>query len=226
MKNIEIDETVSAWRKFVEKVKDFFIDHLEQVIGISVVALFTILTLFVVVPVKETAKVTATWWDWQIPINKFSVVTHTSSTYPRGADVYDIHEEHKRHTKTVTDEGAYTDSDGHHHPARTHTETYYTTEYHYKRNEWVFSYNVPASGTDHEPHEAECSIPWTIENPQLGELTRGSVVETYGVMGTNEGGEGVNYDVSKEDWERIEKGGTISYKRHRFKDNIYDITFN
>ena len=79
---------------------------------------------------------------------------------------------------------------------------------------------------DKNPHEAECDIPYPSASPALGDLSRGSHVETYGVIGEKVDGGCGNYDVSKSDWERIEVGGTITYKYRRInKNKIYDINF-
>lgn len=211
--------------KSTPNFRDFVVDNLGGVVGGIAILIILFICGVLFIPVKGTMEVKGTWWDWQIPINKFSVVNHTSDRYPTG-DAYDINSEQIRHTRRVVDRAAYRDSNGTYHPEHSHNETYYTTRYHYKKNEWVFSYNIPCSGTDKSPHEAECDIPYAGANPQLGDLSRGSVVATYGVTGIKEDGSGASYDVSKSDWERIEKGGTITYKYRRInKNKIYDIAF-
>ena len=208
-------------------VIDFICNNCTAIITSTVIFIIVLINFILFFPVKETMTIKEVWWDWQIPINKFSVVTHTSDCYPYSDDAYDIREEHIRHTKTVTDQDAYTDSNGTYHPKRTHTEVYYTTKYHYKRNEWKFSYYIPSFGTDREPHEAECSIPYPKSNPELGDLSRGSVVQKYGITGIKKDGSGDSYNVSELDWKRVEKGGHITYKYRRInKSKIYDLEFN
>ena len=208
------------------RIKDFISDNTEGVIAAVIIAIIVFILGILFIPIKGTMTVKSTWWDWQIPINKFSAVSHISDYYPTGADAYDIDTEITYHTKRIVDREAYTDADGTRHPERSHTERVPKTRYHYKKNEWVFSYNIPCSGMDRNPHEAECDIPYPSASPVLGDLPRGPCVETYGVIGEKADGTGGNYDVSKLDWEKIEVGGTITYKYRRInKKNIYDITF-
>lgn len=208
------------------RIKDFISDNITGVIAtvIAVIILFILGVLFI--PVKETMTVKSTWWDWQIPINKFTEVSHTSDYYPRGEGVHDVETEITYHTKRIVDQAAYTDANGTHHPERSHTERVPKTRYHYKKDEWVFSYNVPCSGMDKNPHEAECDISYPSASPELGDLSRGPHTETYRVIGEKPDGTCGNYDVSKSDWEKIEVGGTINYKYRRIsKNKIYDISF-
>lgn len=207
------------------RIKDFISDNITGVIAAVIIAIIVFILGVLLIPVKETMTVKSTWWDWQIPINKFAEVSHTSDYYPRGEGVHDVNAEITYHTKKVVDQKAYTDADGTHHPERSHTEHVPEKRYHYKRDEWVFSYNIPCSGMDKNPHEAECDIPYPSASPELGDLSRGPHVETYGVIGEKADGAGCNYDVSKSDWERIEVGGTITYKYRRIdKKKIYDIS--
>lgn len=208
------------------RIKDFISNNITGVIAtlIAVIILFILGVLFI--PVKETMTVKSTWWDWQIPINKFTEVSHTSDYYPRGEGVHDVETEITYHTKRIVDQAAYTDANGTYHPERSHTEHVQKTRYHYKKYEWVFSYNVPCSGMDKNPHEAECDISYPSASPALGNLSRGPHTETYGVIGEKADGGCGNYDISKSDWKRIEVGGTITYKYRRInKNKIYDISF-
>ena len=208
------------------RIKDFISNNITGVVVTVIAAIILFILGILLIPVKETMTVKSTWWDWQIPINKFTEVSHTSDYYPRGEGVHDIDTEITYHTKKVVDQAAYTDANGTHHPERSHTERVSETRYHYKRDEWVFSYNVPCSGMDKNPHEAECDISYPSASPVLGDLSRGPHVETYGVIGEKADGTGGNYDVSKSDWEKIEVGGTITYKYRRIdKKKIYDISF-
>ena len=208
------------------RIKDFIGNNITGVIAtlIAVIILFILGILFI--PVKETMTVKSTWWDWQIPINKFTEVSHTSDYYPRGEGIHDVETEITYHTKRIVDQVAYTDANGTYHPERSHTEHVQKTRYHYKKDEWVFSYNVPCSGMDKNPHEAECDISYPSASPALGDLSRGPHTETYGVIGEKADSGCGNYDVSKSDWKRIEVGGTITYKYRRInKKKIYDINF-
>lgn len=208
------------------RIKEFINGNITGIVAVVIATIILFILGVLFIPVKETMTVKSTWWDWQIPINKFTVVNHSSDYYPRGEGAYDIQSEITYRTRRVVDQAAYTDANGTHHPERSHTERIPETEYHYKKNEWVFSYNVPCSGMDKNPHEAECDIPYPSASPALGDLSRGSHVETYGVIGEKVDGGCGNYDVSKSDWERIEVGGTITYKYRRInKNKIYDINF-
>lgn len=208
------------------RIKDFISDNITGVIAAVIIAIIVFILGALLIPVKGTMTVKSTWWDWQIPINKFAEVSHTSDYYPRGEGVHDVDTEITYSTKRIVDQKAYTDADGTRHPERSHTERIPKTRYHYKRDEWVFSYNVPCSGMDRNPHEAECDIPYPSVSPELGDLSRGPHIETYGVIGEKADGTCGNYDVSKSDWERIEVGGTITYKYRRINEKkIYDISF-
>lgn len=72
------------------RIKDFIGDNIGGVIATIVAVIILFILGILLIPVKETMTVKSTWWDWQIPINKFSAVSHTSDYYPTGADAYDI----------------------------------------------------------------------------------------------------------------------------------------
>lgn len=206
-----------------EKIKDFYYDHSEVCIGGGILTVLAALILFLAIPISGEMKVDRTRWIWTIPIEEYKVCSHSSESHPP-SDAYDIYTTLDTHYRTVTDSPAYMDSDGHHHAARTHQEVYYTTRYHYKRNEWCKSHSISEMGFDKKPHEPECDKPFDVPNPQLGDLRRRDHTERYEVIGLyNE--KTSTFEVDEADWEKIEQGGIIQFKKLRFGDKLFDITF-
>lgn len=77
MKNY--DSTPSSFTR----VKDFISDNIGGVVAMIIAVIILFILGILLIPVKETMTVKSTWWDWQIPINKFTEVSHTSDYYPR-----------------------------------------------------------------------------------------------------------------------------------------------
>lgn len=205
-----------------EKIKDFYYDHSEACIGGVVLTVLAALVLFLCIPISGEMKVDHTRWNWVIPIEEYKVCSHSSTCHPP-SDAYDVYTTLDTHYRTVTDSPSYTDSNGHYHAARTHQEVYYTTRYHYKTNEWCKSYQLCESGFDRNPHEPDCDKPFDVDNPQLGDLRRREHEEYYEVMGIYDE-KTSTFKVDKADWERIEQGGTIQFKKLRFGDKLFNIT--
>jgi len=71
----------------------------------------------------------------------------------------------------------------------------------------------------------ECSIPFEIDKPKLDDERRRNVKKTYEVIGESNGDAAATYDITEADWNRLEVGGKISFKKFRFGKHIWDIEF-
>ena len=204
----------------MNNIKQWVREHEEATIGIVVSTLILGFILFLVVPVKDSMMVEATWWTWNIPIEVYTAKEFDSLSRPP-KDAYDVRAESEIYYETET---YYTyDSDGRriaHEERIPHTRT----RYYYKRNVWIFSYNITSSGVDKKPYEAKCDIPFSVSSPNLGDKRRLDHKETYEVVGS-EDGKTRKFIVSKHDWELIDMGGMIYYKRLRFGNKIWDVKF-
>ena len=186
----------------------------EEKIGAIILSLIVtagiIFGVYAAIPIKEYNKVTYVSWTWDIPIYKYT--QHSEKKWdstPRGA--YNIKAKWE-YRKTVTKKDA---------KGNTYTEEVYGTRYYYDINKWDFSYNISSTGIDKKPHESSAGdIPYDVENPKLGDIKRGNHSEKYECCIN-----GNTFEISKEDWGRVEKGCDITYKRHRFSNKIYDIQF-
>lgn len=209
-----------------ENIKDFYYDHQEGCIGAVVIGFFIALILFLGIPVHGTMEVSSLRWNWDIPIEQYQVVHHDSLSHPP-SDAYDTYTTLETYYTTRTE--TYTVYVNGHSQTRTRTVQvpHVRTRYHYKTNEWRHDHYICNSGTDRKPFEKECSIPFDVSNPQLGDVRRRDTKKTYEVLGYDKVREKyATYEVSEGDWERIEEGGTISFKRFRFGDKIWDVTFD
>lgn len=166
--------------------------------------------VYAAIPIKEHNTVTYVSWTWDIPVYKYT--QHSDKSWdrtPRGA--YNVRTK-KEYRKTVTKKDA---------KGNTYTEKVYDTRFYYNIDKWDFSYNISSTGIDKKPHESSAGdIPYNIDDPKLGDIKRGNHTEKYECCINGE-----MYQISKEDWGRVEKGCDITYKRHRFSKKIYDIQF-
>lgn len=201
-------------------IKYWIEEHIEPIIAVFIISVLSGIIIFCAIPIKGTLVVDKTVWTWDIPVETYTAKKFDSLSRPPD-DAYDIRAESEIYYTTET---YYTyDSDGNriaHEKSVPHTRT----RYYYKRNVWVFEYNITSMGFDHRPYEKETSLPNDISNPNLGDKRRRPRKETYEVIGYDDS-KMYTYKVSKKDWELIDKGGRINYKRHRFDDKIYEITF-
>ena len=169
-----------------------------------------ILGVFIAIPVQEHNTITYVSWTWSIPVYTYTKHEEKSwSTPPEGA--YNIRKK-QEYRKTVTK----TDSTG-----KKYKEKVYDTRYYYYINKWDYSYDINSTGIDKQPYESSAGdLPSSIKDPQLGDVKRGEHTEKY-ECNIN----GNVFEISKEDWNRVEKGCTITYKRHHFSKKLYDIQF-
>ena len=204
----------------MNNIKWWVREHDEAVIGSVICTFILSFILFLAVPVKDSMMVEATWWTWDIPVEIYTAKDFDSLSRPP-KDAYDIRSEVETYYK---DETYYTyDSDGNR-ISHTRSVPRYRTRYYYKRNVWIFSYNITSTGVDKKPYEANCDIPFSVPNPNLGDKRRLDHKESYEVVGS-EDDKTRKFEVSKNDWELIDVGGMIYYKRYRFGDKIWDVKF-
>lgn len=209
------------YKKF--DLKEFISDHKEFFIVSGVVIFLISLICYMAIPIEETMFVNKLRWSWDIPVYEYRV-HNEDKWYSAPSDAYDV--ERKReihHWDTVTD-SEWTDSKGNTHKI-THSEPVYAWHYYYKINKWDNIQTLNAVGFDRNPHEPECNLESIVVNPKIGDKKRGSHKETYDVFGTDKKGKEHRYYISESDWENIEIGGKIKYKRHRFGDKIFEIKF-
>lgn len=194
----------------------------EVIFGILVSLIFIFFICFCAIPVNETMIVNKCRWSWDIPVYVYTMHNETSWESP-SADAYDIRKEWEYHYSRTVKTGEWVDEEGLKHDI-THSESVYDWRYYYKINKWDFSYNISTVGFDRKPYEAECDLPYSISNPKLGDMKRNERKENYDVYGIVNSKE-VSYHVSVDEWENIEIGGKIAYKKFRFGDRIWNITF-
>ena len=201
-------------------VKYWVQEHIEPIIAVSLISFLVGIIVFCAMPVKESMVVDKIRWTWDIPVEVYTAKKFDSLSHPPD-DAYDITQKteiyYTTHTYTTRDANGNT----HTHTTRTpHTRI----RYYYKRNVWTFEYNITSMGFDHKPYEKECSFPSNVSDPNLGDKRRRPHKETYEVIGYKDL-KVCTYKVSKSDWELIDVGGKMNYKRHRFGDRIWNITF-
>ena len=191
--------------------------NFEPIIGFLLLSALVGLIAFCAIPVNDSMIVDKIRWTWDIPIEVYTSKSFDSLSSPP-SDAYEVRTESETYytTKTYTVRGA----DG-----NTYTDTVRIPQtrvrYYYKRNVWVFEYNITSMGFDHKPYEKECSFPNDISNPVLGDKRRRPHKETYEVISTNT----KVYKVSKSEWDYIDQGGRIYYKRFRYGNRIWNIKF-
>lgn len=204
----------------MNNIKWWVREHEETTIGIVVTALILSFILFLAVPVKDSMMVEATWWTWDIPIEVYTAKDFDSLSHPP-KDAYDVRAESEIYYTTQT---YYTTDSNGHQVSHTQRIPHIRTRYYYKRNVWIFSHNITSTGVDKKPYEANCDIPFSVPNPNLGDKRRLDHKETYEVVGS-EDDKTRKFEVSKNDWELIDTDGMIYYKRFRFGDKIWDVRF-
>lgn len=208
----EKKEDIKTWDTIKSKryeVCDFFSDHRKEIITIILVAFIIFVVLFLAIPVKKEMKIVHLRWNWDIPIQKYTAVSKSSWNYP-SKDAYDIKVERKVH---------------HYVRINKVRVPVYKDKYYYKVNEWKDSYMICNSGYDKNPCERECSIPFEIDKPKLGDERRRNVKKTYEVIGESDGNATVTYDITEADWNHLEKSGKISFKKFRFGKHIWNIEY-
>ena len=197
--------------------------HFEAVVGVSVISIFIGLICFFAVPVKGTMIVEKTKWCWAIPVYEYSVHEENQwNSAPDGA--YDISKSREIHHWDTVVDSEWTDNNGNKHQS-THDEPVYRWKYYYKINKWDFIQDICSVGFDKKPYEAECNLEFNVVNAKIGDRKRGEHKEEYQVFGNIGSGKDIWYDLDKSDWEKIEIGGKISFKKFRFGSKIWDISF-
>lgn len=196
----------------IEDIKDFYYEHSEGCIGAAITIFVIAIILFFSIPVHGTMTVTRTRWNWDIPVQEYKVC-HDSRWYSAPDGAYNIKKEYRYHYSTVHKVGKITS-----------TTPHYDWHYEYDINKWCSTYTIPSNGFDHKPHEAECNLPYDVPTPNIGDQRRRARVETYEAIGETED-KTVTYEMSKADWEKVEVGGKIRYKKFRFGHKIWDIEF-
>lgn len=205
------------------KIKYWFQDHHETVIGISVCSIIVGIILFLAIPVTETMKVKRVQWSWDIPVYIYTV--HNEEKWYSAPDgAYDIRKNYEYHYSETVKIGEYKDNDGVTHDI-TESRSVYDWKYYYKINTWDFSYDLNSTGFDKKPHEAECNLESIVTNPSIGDKKRGDHKENYYIYGNVDSSEEVKYELDKEDWKTIDVGGMIRYKKFRYGDKIWNIDF-
>ena len=209
----------------IERIKEFYYDHEEGCIGAAVITALIGLIIFLSIPVTGSMTIEHLRWNWDIPIQRYEVCSHSSLCYPP-SDAYDV--SFVIETYYVTRTETYTVYVNGHSQTRTRTVQvpHYRTRYYYKTNEWCDYGSINNSGLERtEPCEKPCDLPYDVDNPQLGDKRRRGTDKWYEVIGTDGEGEYQTYKISESDWERLEIGGHITFKRHKFCKKIYDIEF-
>lgn len=204
-------------------IKEWIEDHQEATIGTAISIFILSILLFLCIPITETMTVSKIIWSWDIPVYEYTV--HDEQRWYSAPDgAYDIDKKYEYHYSRTVKTGEWTDSNGNKHDI-THSESVYDWKYYYKINKWDKIMDINSVGFDHKPHEAECNLEYNIPNPKIGDKKRGSHTEHYYIYGINKDNEEVDYKLEKEDWQKIDIGGKIQYKRLRFGDKIYNIDF-
>ncbi|MBP5433766.1 hypothetical protein [Ruminococcus sp.] len=206
----------------MKTIRDVWEDYTELCIGIAASAVFILSICFLAIPVEREMYVSRTRWIWDIPVYQYTVHEESRwSSAPEGA--YDVRKEWEvEHHRTVKT-GEWVDSEGIRHDI-TFQEPVYEWHYYYKINKWDKVRDITSVGINHTPHEAECSLQFSVSNPEIGDLKRGAHTERYEVYGVS-GEDEARYNISKADWKQIEVGGKIKFKRFRYGDRIWDIRF-
>jgi hypothetical protein len=207
-KNIKIWDTIkSKW----SGVCDFCLesDHLEKITIVILIASIISIILLFAVPVKGEMKIDRLRWNWDIPIQRYTAVSKSSWNSPP-SDAYDVKVRREVHHYTKVGKVSV---------------PIFKDKYYYKVNEWEDSRMICNSGYDRSPCERECSIPFKIDNPKLDDERRRNVKKTYEVIGESNGDAAATYDITEADWNRLEVGGKISFKKFRFGKHIWGIEF-
>ena len=199
-------------------------------ITIAVIAVITLIAVFICMPVKGYMEVESYHWNWTIDLFEYRQVHESGSVsehYTRGGaenaarnripgDAYNVDIETHSYTKTNHHE----DQNGHKY---TTTETRYKAEYSYTVDRWVKYTELNSYGNDKSPYEPECDLPTDVENPVLGDKKRQhGHMEKYTATGIVKG-EKTTVIITKDIFDRLTDNDEFEYKRHRWNDVAYDI---
>lgn len=204
----------------MNNIKWWVREHEEATIGIVVSIIILSFIMFLAVPVKDSMMVEATWWTWEIPIEVYTAKEFDSLSRPP-KDAYDVRAETEIYYETERHYIYDSNGNGSAYEERIPRTR---TRYYYKRNVWIFSYNLTSSGVDKKPYEAKCDIPSIVPNPNVGDKRRLDHKEIYEVVGSEED-KTRKFKVSKNDWQLIDIDGMIYYKRFRFGVKIWNVKF-
>lgn len=213
-----------------------------------VVAAIVALIIFCCIPVKEKVRVNEVSWHWTVQLYEYRKCDESSwgkieYDYPDGREhflsVYDggyesPWKDHNRDRDEAVPQGAYNlterverygdrrVSDG---DDSYHYEDIYRYRYYYSINRWIESGILASGGFDKSPYEPECEYPLGIDNPQLGDITRGSGhQEAYHATGVvRDSGETKTYILTYSQWSDLKAGDTIEIKRGRFSDKVKEM---
>ena len=187
----------------------------KTVVIISAVVVFvTCIVLVLFIPRQYQSEVKFVSWTWEIPVYKYTP-HEEKSWYKPPKDAYDVYTKWE-YRRTITKK----DSNG-----NTKKERVYDNRYYYKINKWDYSYSVNSTGIDRNPHESSVGdLPYSVSDPQVGDVYRTQHKEKYECCVDYKGNNEV-FEISKEDWNRLEKGCRIRYKRRLISKKIFDIEF-
>lgn len=171
------------------------------------------------IPVSEKITVKRFSWTYTMDILEYKTKHSSGWSVPKGARVTETRTRELRKEKTligVDDKGN-----------NKYIETpIYAPYYEYDYEDWVFKTNIISCANDKVPYYKDYNLQIKEEGvTSVGDEKIGDLHEKYYIHGFNSKNEPVTYEVNRDQWDRIEMGGTIIIKHHRFNDNVLSFDF-
>lgn len=171
------------------------------------------------IPVHSTIEINQFSWTWTEDIYEFK--THRSSGWriPDGGRMLSVTTREKEKIKILVG----TDEKGNNKYVETPV---YAPYYEYEYDDWSFKTNVISCGNDKNPYFKDVNLVVKEEGKtSIGDEKIGKTHMQFYIHGKDSKGVGTTYEVTEDQWYRMELGGKVKVKHFRFGDNVLSFDF-
>lgn len=175
--------------------------------------------LAVSIPVKDVITINQFSWTYTMDISEYKTMKGSGWSVPEGGRVTRTYTSQKDTIKTQVG----TDSEG----KAIYVETpVYAPYYEYDYETWVFKTNIISCGIDKAPYFKDYPLIKKEDGvDSIGDEKISNTTQRYYIHGKDKRDEGVTYEVTYDQWDKMELGGTIKVKHFRFGDHALSFDF-
>lgn len=165
---------------------------------------------WLLIPITRKAEIVGFEWDRAITVEEYRLCSESGWSMPDGATLIRKRREIYSMIPHTIRIGKFT--------VTTYTHVY-KTKYYYQIGRWVYSHDLKTHGIGRSPYWYQTDLPYSIDNPEYGDLRQQGRSEKYYAVIIDEQGseEKVNYNF--EDWQKLEISQPIEYRTFRFSQN-------
>lgn len=171
------------------------------------------------IPVHDTIEITQFSWTWTEDIYEYKTKRSSGWSVPSGGRMISVTTREKDRIKTLVG----TDSNGNNKYVETPV---YAPYYEYEYDDWVFKTNIISCGNDKDPYFKDVNLIVKEEGKtSIGDEKIGKTHMQFYIHGKNSKGVGTTYEVSEDQWYKMELGGKVKVKHFRFNNDVISFDF-